>query len=245
MDLTPMHKRVIALDVHQAKITACAVVEHDDGRVEVTKLDFGAFKRDRRALAQWALRDPARSGRHGEHGRVLEEPVRGAGGGGHHRVGGQRPARQGRARSQDRHGRRAVAGHAGPAGSAARVVHPAGADAPASPGGAPAAEAGGHVQRARRTGCTRCWSTPASASTCWSPTSTAQAPARWSRRSSRASPCTRCWTARAGCGASREELFEALEHRAVQRRAPLRGRARSCSTSSRSSSASRGWTSTC
>lgn len=55
MDLTPMHKRVIALDVHQAKVTACAVVEHDDGRVEVTKRDFGAFKRDRRALAQWAL----------------------------------------------------------------------------------------------------------------------------------------------------------------------------------------------
>ncbi len=50
MDLTPLHKRVIALDVHQAKIT-----EHDDGRVEVTKQDFGAFKRDRRALAQWAL----------------------------------------------------------------------------------------------------------------------------------------------------------------------------------------------
>ena len=55
MDLTPMHKRVIALDVHQAKITACAVVEHDDGRVEVTQRDFGAFKRDRRALAAWAL----------------------------------------------------------------------------------------------------------------------------------------------------------------------------------------------
>jgi transposase len=55
MELTPMHKRVIALDVHQAKITACAVVQHDDGRVEVSKRDFGAFKRDRRALAQWAL----------------------------------------------------------------------------------------------------------------------------------------------------------------------------------------------
>ena len=55
MDLTPMHKRVIALDVHQAKITACAIVEHEDGRVEVTKRDFGAFKRDRRALAQWSL----------------------------------------------------------------------------------------------------------------------------------------------------------------------------------------------
>jgi len=55
MDLTPMHKRVIALDVHQAKITACAIVEHEDGRVEVSKRDFGAFKRDRRALAQWSL----------------------------------------------------------------------------------------------------------------------------------------------------------------------------------------------
>jgi len=55
MDLTPMHKRVIALDVHQAKITACAIVEHEDGRMEITKRDFGAFKRDRRALAQWAL----------------------------------------------------------------------------------------------------------------------------------------------------------------------------------------------
>ena len=55
MDLTPMHKRVIALDVHQAKITACALVEHEDGRVEITKRDFGAFKRDRRALAQWSV----------------------------------------------------------------------------------------------------------------------------------------------------------------------------------------------
>jgi anti-sigma-K factor RskA len=50
-----MHKRVIALDVHQAKITACAVVEQEDGRVEVTQREFGAFKRDRRALAAWAL----------------------------------------------------------------------------------------------------------------------------------------------------------------------------------------------
>lgn len=55
MDLTPLHKRVMALDVHQAKITACSIVEHDNGRVEVTKHDFGAFKRDRRALAKWAL----------------------------------------------------------------------------------------------------------------------------------------------------------------------------------------------
>ena len=55
MELTPIYKRVIALDVHQAKITACAIVEHDDAHQEMTKLDFGAFKRDRRALGQWAL----------------------------------------------------------------------------------------------------------------------------------------------------------------------------------------------
>jgi transposase len=54
MELTSLYKRVMALDVHQAKITACAIVEHDDGRVEVTKREFGAFQRDRRALAQWA-----------------------------------------------------------------------------------------------------------------------------------------------------------------------------------------------
>lgn len=50
-----MHKRVVALDVHQAKITACAIIEHDDGRLEEIKREFGAFKRDRRALAQWVL----------------------------------------------------------------------------------------------------------------------------------------------------------------------------------------------
>lgn len=55
MDLTPMHKRVIALDVHQAKITACSVVEHDDGSVDVIMLDFGAFNGDRRSLAKRSL----------------------------------------------------------------------------------------------------------------------------------------------------------------------------------------------
>ena len=54
MELNPICKRVIALDVHQAKITACAIADHGDGRVEVVKQEFGAFKRDRRALAQWA-----------------------------------------------------------------------------------------------------------------------------------------------------------------------------------------------
>jgi hypothetical protein len=50
-----MHKRASALDVHQPKITACAVVKHGGSRVKVTKRDFGAVKLDRRARAQWSL----------------------------------------------------------------------------------------------------------------------------------------------------------------------------------------------
>jgi len=53
MELTPIYKRVIGLDVHQAKISACAVAEQPDGTVTVERCEFGAFKRDRRALADW------------------------------------------------------------------------------------------------------------------------------------------------------------------------------------------------
>lgn len=54
MELTPMYKRVIGLDVHQAKITACAIIEQADGTVKVEQREFKAFKRDRTALAAWA-----------------------------------------------------------------------------------------------------------------------------------------------------------------------------------------------
>jgi len=54
MEITPIYKRVIGLDVHQAKISACAVAEQTDGTITVEHQEFGAFKRDRRALAQWA-----------------------------------------------------------------------------------------------------------------------------------------------------------------------------------------------
>jgi transposase len=53
MDITPIHKRVIGLDVHQNKISACAIAEQSDGTVTVTHREFGGFKRDRQALAQW------------------------------------------------------------------------------------------------------------------------------------------------------------------------------------------------
>lgn len=54
MELVALHKRVIGLDVHQAQITACAIIEEADGSTRIEQRQFGAFKRDRRALAEWA-----------------------------------------------------------------------------------------------------------------------------------------------------------------------------------------------
>lgn len=53
MELAPIYKRVIGLDVHQGQITACALVDDGDGYVAELK-EFGTFKKDRRALAEWA-----------------------------------------------------------------------------------------------------------------------------------------------------------------------------------------------
>ena len=54
MKLVPIHKRVIGLDVHQAQITACAIIEEGSGETRIERRQFGGFKRDRRELAAWA-----------------------------------------------------------------------------------------------------------------------------------------------------------------------------------------------
>lgn len=54
MELDSLYKRVIGLDVHQAQITACAIIEDADGTTRIERCQFGAFKRDRHALAEWA-----------------------------------------------------------------------------------------------------------------------------------------------------------------------------------------------
>ena len=54
MELVPIHKRVIGLDVHQAQITACAIIEEGSGETRIEQRQFGGFKRDRRELAAWA-----------------------------------------------------------------------------------------------------------------------------------------------------------------------------------------------
>ena len=55
MELVPLHKRVIGLDIHQAQVTACAILEEADGETRIEQRQFGAFKKDRRALAVWAV----------------------------------------------------------------------------------------------------------------------------------------------------------------------------------------------
>lgn len=51
MELIALYKSVIGLDVHRARIAACAIVEAPDGEPRVERRQFGAFRRDRRALA--------------------------------------------------------------------------------------------------------------------------------------------------------------------------------------------------
>ena len=53
MELVALYKRVIGLDVHQAQITACALIEESDGTTRIEQRQFGGFKRDRRKLAEW------------------------------------------------------------------------------------------------------------------------------------------------------------------------------------------------
>jgi transposase len=53
MDLSPIFRCAAALDVHQAKITVCVLSEDATGQVVAELREFGGFKRDRRAMADW------------------------------------------------------------------------------------------------------------------------------------------------------------------------------------------------
>ncbi len=54
MERVSIHKRVIGLGIHQAQITACAIIEASGGETRIEPRQLGAFKRDRRELAVWA-----------------------------------------------------------------------------------------------------------------------------------------------------------------------------------------------
>ena len=53
MELVGLYKCVVGLDIHQSKITACALIEAPDGTICMEQRQFGGFKRDRRDLAEW------------------------------------------------------------------------------------------------------------------------------------------------------------------------------------------------
>jgi transposase len=53
MELEPLYNCVAALDVHQAKLTVCVLYEDEAGETQVELREFGGFKRDRRAMAEW------------------------------------------------------------------------------------------------------------------------------------------------------------------------------------------------
>jgi len=53
MELKPIYRCVAALDVHQAKLTVCIIYKDEKAELQVLLREFGGFKRDRRAMAQW------------------------------------------------------------------------------------------------------------------------------------------------------------------------------------------------
>ncbi len=74
MERVPIHKRVIGLDIHQAQITACAIIEASGGETRIEPRQLGAFKRDRRELAVWASGACSGRSRHGSTGNCWKSP---------------------------------------------------------------------------------------------------------------------------------------------------------------------------
>jgi transposase len=51
--LSPLHRRVAGIDVHRMLHVVTVLIEQPDGSIDKHRRDFGGFKRDCRALAQW------------------------------------------------------------------------------------------------------------------------------------------------------------------------------------------------
>lgn len=68
MDIGPMCKRVIGLEVHQAQTIGCAIIEHDDGTVTQERREFGSgacCANSRRLQGEVAVRSRVSSGADG------------------------------------------------------------------------------------------------------------------------------------------------------------------------------------
>ena len=53
MELTALFRCVAALDVYQAKLTVCIMYENELAEVLSETQEFGGFKKDRLAMAEW------------------------------------------------------------------------------------------------------------------------------------------------------------------------------------------------
>jgi transposase len=53
MELTAVYRCVAALDIHQSKLTVCLLYENEFGELLTEVKEFGGFKKDRNAMAQW------------------------------------------------------------------------------------------------------------------------------------------------------------------------------------------------
>lgn len=51
--LSPLHRRVAGIDVHRMRHVVTVLIEQPDGSVSKHSREFGGFKRDCRALAEW------------------------------------------------------------------------------------------------------------------------------------------------------------------------------------------------
>ena len=52
-EIEPIYSCVAAIDVHQAQLSVCVLYEDESGEIQIQLREFGGFKRDRRAMAQW------------------------------------------------------------------------------------------------------------------------------------------------------------------------------------------------
>jgi len=53
MDLIPICRSAVGMDVHLSMIEVCAIVEDPNGEARVHRRRFGGFRRDRLAMAEW------------------------------------------------------------------------------------------------------------------------------------------------------------------------------------------------
>jgi len=51
--LSPIHRRVAGIDVHRMLHVVTVLIEQPDGSIERVSREFGGFRRDCRALAEW------------------------------------------------------------------------------------------------------------------------------------------------------------------------------------------------